>query len=80
MDRCDACDQVWEVRFEWDYTSPEQYCRAHLLEPIDTQPGKTLLDFMPDCQRITHRVGSRPGVRYRSTRALQVSMTGQLRA
>jgi len=77
-ERCDACDQPWEVRFEWDYTGPEQYCRAHLLEPIRTQPGKTLLDFMPDCQHITHRVAPGRQARLHSTRALQLVLTGQL--
>src|SRR5215831_3870131 len=48
---CDACDQPWEVLFEWDYTDTERYCRAHILEPLEAQPRKTLLDFMPDCQR-----------------------------
>jgi hypothetical protein len=76
-DTCDVCSELWEVRFEWDYTSPEHYCRGHLLEPIDGQPGKTLLDFMPDCQRITHRMGGRSGHR-RSTRELQVVLTGRL--
>jgi hypothetical protein len=78
-ERCDACDQPWEVLFEWSYTSPERYCRAHLLEQIETQPGKTLLDFMPDCQHITHRLSrSSRGVRYRSTRALQIAFTGRI--
>lgn len=54
--QCDVCEQPWCVRFEWSYTSPEQYCVGHMLEPIDNQPGTTLLDWMPDCQRITHRV------------------------
>jgi hypothetical protein len=76
-DRCDACAEPWEVRFEWDYTDPEQYCRGHLLEPIDTQPGKTLLDFMPDCQRITHRVARR-NARLGSTRELQIVLTGHV--
>jgi hypothetical protein len=73
---CDVCDQPWTVLFEWDYTSAERYCEAHILEPIDTQPGKTLLDFMPDCQRITHRLTVRrmilsQPVRYQSTEALR---------
>jgi hypothetical protein len=88
-DRCDACDDLWEVQFEWGYTDPERYCRKHLLEPIEGQPGKTLLDYMPDCQRITHRLAiirlgdPRPArrevrVRYRSLAALYRVLTGRL--
>jgi hypothetical protein len=76
QDACDACEQPWEVLFEWSYTGPEQYCRGHILEAIDTQPGKTLLDFMPDCQHITHRLGARRA-HYRSTRELQAVLTGR---
>jgi hypothetical protein len=51
LDSCDVCSEPWEVLFEWDYTSAERYCRKHILEPIEGQPGKTLLDYMPDCQK-----------------------------
>ena len=85
--RCDVCEQLWTVKFEWDYTGPERYCLTHILEPIDTQPGKTLLDFMPDCQRISHRLTldrfGRPRdvsrvVRYRSLAAVYPMLTGRL--
>jgi hypothetical protein len=88
QERCDVCSEPWEVLFEWSYTGPERYCRKHILEPIEGQPGKTLLDYMPDCQKITHRltvnrfgdrrkpVGRR--VRYRSTRELVPVLLGRL--
>lgn len=76
-DTCDACESPWEVLFEWDYTDAERYCSAHILEPLETQPGKTLLDYMPDCQRITHRLGKR-SVKYASTAALYPVLTGRL--
>lgn len=84
---CDVCAQPWAVMFEWDYTGPERYCEAHILEPIDGQPGVTLLDYMPDCQRISHRLtrDSRgdprtPGrpVRYSSLAAVYPMLTGRL--
>jgi hypothetical protein len=87
-ERCDACEQPWAVKFEWDYTDSEQYCTAHMLEPIEGQPGVTLLDYMPDCQRISHRlthtvIGDRrakPGrvVTYRSVAELYPILTGRL--
>jgi len=86
---CDVCEKPWAARFEWSYTSTEHYCAEHLLEPIEGQPGKTLLDYMPDCQKITHRVTAnrwgdpRPphpprGVRLHSTRELQIVMLGRM--
>jgi hypothetical protein len=84
---CDACEQPWEVLFEWSYTGPERYCHAHILEPIEGQPGKTLLDYMPDCQQITHRLTlnkygdpRRPSreVKYRSLAELYPVLTGRL--
>jgi hypothetical protein len=83
---CGACMQPWEVRFEWDYTSREQYCLEHLLEPIEGQPGKTLLDYMPDCQRLTHRVlDPRDGsvqheVKHTSLPTLYTLLTGRIMA
>src|SRR5437660_6130364 len=56
QETCDRCDLLWEVKFEWDYTDAERYCIEHLMTPSENQPGKTLLDFMPDCQKITHRI------------------------
>jgi hypothetical protein len=87
-DKCDVCADRWEVQFEWDYTGTERYCRKHILEPIEGQPGKTLLDYMPDCQHVTHRltinrfgepvrVMSRQ-VKYRSLVALYPVLTGRL--
>jgi hypothetical protein len=75
------------VQFEWDYTSTERYCRKHILEPIKEEPGKTFLDYMPDCQRITHRLTTNrigdpqpPGrpVKYGSVAALYPILTGRL--
>jgi hypothetical protein len=75
---CDVCSKPWAVRFEWDYTDAEQYCLDHLLEPIDGQPGKTLLDYMPDSQRITHRPLPGKDVRLKSTAMLQTVLTGRV--
>ena len=81
-DTCDACEQPWAALFEWSYTSAERYCHDHLLEPIEGQPGKVFVDFMPDCQRISHRIDPvrRPAhvVRHSSTRMLQLVLTGYL--
>ncbi len=53
---CNAgCGNLWAVRFVWSYTSPEYYCVPCLERPIPEQPGKSLLDYMPDCQQITWR-------------------------
>ena len=84
QETCELCEQLWEVKFEWDYTDPERYCRGHLLSPLEGQPGKTLLDYMPECQRITHRILADQGnrehaVRIGSTAMLQTILTGQLR-
>jgi hypothetical protein len=87
-DEANACQgcwaRPWNVKFEWSYTGAEQYCAACLTQPIEQQPGKVLLDFMPDCQRITHRLTSPAGelvgraVRYRSLAALYPVLTGRL--
>jgi hypothetical protein len=71
---CDVCGEPWWVRFEWSYTSTERYCRGHLLDPIDGQPGKTLLDYMPDCQQITMRDRDGFETIYVSTAALQAAV------
>jgi hypothetical protein len=87
QESCDACEQPWAIKFEWTYTDPERYCLAHILEPIDNQPGKTLLDFMPDCQNISHRITTNrfgdartPGrqVKYRSLAAVYPILTGRM--
>lgn len=82
---CQACwARPWEVRFEWSYTDPEQYCAACLTQPVEGQPGRVLLDFMPDSQRITHRLVTPAGelvgrpVRYRALAALYPVLTGRL--
>jgi hypothetical protein len=64
------------VLFEWTYTSPEAYCLDHLLESVDTQPGMSLLDYMPDSQQITWRPApDLPVIRLTSTSMLQSILT-----
>jgi hypothetical protein len=78
-DRCDACDRPWAVKFEWSYTSEERYCLDCLLEPIDTDKDTTLLDFMPDCDDISHRLTPDGRiVRYTSVAAIYPILTGRL--
>jgi len=83
---CRACgERPWNVRFRWEYTGEERYCQACLLEELAGQPGKTLLDFFPECQDITHRLIGEDGapvgrpVRYRSVRAVYSVLTSRLR-
>jgi hypothetical protein len=81
QETCDACEQPWEALFEWSYTDPEHYCGTCLLDLIDeqNQPGITLLDYMPDCQQITHRVPGLPGrAHLHSTTELQMVMLGRV--
>lgn len=74
---CDAgCGRAWYVKFEWDYTDAERYCRDCILEPIEGQRW-TLLDYMPDCQKITVRVSGLLDRRLRSTAQLQLEMLGR---
>jgi hypothetical protein len=74
-ERCDVCERPWAVRFEWDYTDPERYCESHILEPIEGQPGKTLLDYMPDSQNITWRPTHGRVLRFNSTAMLTVVLS-----
>jgi hypothetical protein len=83
---CFACGvRSWNVRFRWDPTSAEQYCHECLLEPIEGQPRKVFLDYLPECQDVTHRITSPAGdviagpVRYGSVRALYPLLTSKLR-
>lgn len=72
------------VKFEWDYTDAERYCRACIVEPVDGlplprtgTPHWTLLDYMPDSQRITVRVPGRLDRRLGSTAELQLELLGR---
>src|SRR5262252_141859 len=93
-EQCQACwARPWNVRFEWEYTSPEQYCTACLTDPLEgggTSASRgaaagMLLDFLPDCQQITHRLTKEQGqvvgrpVRYRSLVLLSSVLTSRVR-
>ena len=76
-----CCGNPWAVRFWWSYTTPEYYCVPCLEAPLGpTQPGKTLLDFMPDCQQITWRPdpANTKGLTIESTRELQIMLRSKL--
>ena len=88
-ERCDLCGEwPWNVRFRWDYTSDEYYCAACLLRELEGQPGKGLIDFLPECQDITHRLTNAAGevvgrpVHYQrvrgTARSLYPVLTGRL--
>jgi hypothetical protein len=84
-DHCDTCARPWSAKFEWEDAGPEQYCLDHLLEPIQHPgtTGKTRLDCLPDCAKITHRPlpAERPEhlVHLGSTALLYVVLTGRVR-
>lgn len=83
---CQACEaELWNVRFKWEYSGEERYCYRCLTLPIDNQPGKVFLDFMPECQDVTHRLTTAEGqlvggtVRYRSVRDLYPVIVSKFR-